>query len=964
MQTGAQSPRPPAPMVGSTVSHYRITRELGKGGMGVVYEAQDTELPRLVALKFCSAVQDPQLISALLKEARALCSLKHPNIAEVHELGQTTSGQPFIVMELLPGELKVRGAPLTGREAVRVVIGVANALNHAHGRGITHRDIKPSNIRFTETGQLKVTDFGLAGSLRPPSPEDASRTITMEDVRRGTPGFMAPEVIRGGVVDGRSDLFSLGCVLYECLTGSTPFRGETVEVMHSNVLHLEPPPPSQVKPGVNPALDRITLKLLEKKPENRFQSAGEVAAALEALDSLVAPVQPRARVNRRPLGWGAVVVIAAASIALALWMWRPVHRPPPEAMRPYQKGLISIADGSYFTAAKRLQEAIRLDPDFTMAHAHLAEAWDELEDSDRAKDELLAASPPRAPPRLSKDDALHLAAIHATVVRDLDKAAKLFKELSGRVRGTDQAEALLDLGRVYDRAENRPAAAKAYEGASRADPQLGAPFLRLGAVYVTLREPEKAEAALSSAEGRYQQDSNFEGLAECLYQRGRLENNSVTSLEILDRALRTADLAKNQPQKIKILLLKADRLQRTGNGAKAVDAAREAQVLARTSGLKNLETRCLLDYGRTVWLRGDSAQGRQIMESALADAQRQGSKKNEARAKANLAGLLEFTGKNEEALPLAQGALEFYRSGQYRSETAQMLVVIAGVKEKQGDYDGALTGYRDAIRTIGEGARSATLAQAEEYLANLYLTKEDYPAARKWFSESRAIAASLGNKKQFAAATAGAAEVEAWLGHDSEARRLLKEGEDTVGRSSEYLERAAGSVDLAAGRYGPAVEKLRRAVEDGKNGDPAGQCAALTSLGLALVRSGQQPEASDMSTKAMHMAAEQQDAELQSSAALAMAESFIARGKRNDAAAVLRKVLPYFQAKGKKESEWYLWALLANAESGADYKEAAAHARDIYNQLTATWDSSDVQGYSSRPDIHKLRKALDSTPKG
>jgi serine/threonine protein kinase/thioredoxin-like negative regulator of GroEL len=966
MQTGAQLPRSLGHMLGNTVSHYRILRKLGEGGMGVVYEAEDENLPRRVALKFCSAVQDPQLIEALLCEARALCSLKHPNIAEVHELGQTAEGEPFIVMELLPGGLELRARRPGIRETVRIVTAVAKGLEHAHDRGIVHRDIKPSNIRMTEGGQVKVADFGLAGSIRQVAagvPGEESTTRTLDDVRRGTPGFMAPEVIRGGAADRRSDLFSLGCVLYEMLTGKRPFAAPTRAEIEANVLNADPPQPSASNSAVWPSLDRITLKLLEKKPEDRYQSAGEVVAALEALDSSNVAPRPRFRVSRQALGYGAALA-ALLGVAGLLWTLIPPHRVPEDAMRWYQKGLTSLAEGAYFNATEQLTEAVKIDPEFSMAHAHLAEAWDELDYSDRAKDELLKAMPPRAPPRLSAEDSLHLRAIHATVIRELDKAAKLYRDLAARVTGPARAEALLDLGRVYDRAENRTEAAKAYEEATRADSQSGAPFLRLGTVYVTLRDAAKADAALSKAESLYRLSGNYEGLAECLYQRARLENKPSASLEILDKALTAAEFAKNEQQKIKILLLKTDRYRLAGDGAKAVEAAGQAQKLARKSGLKNLETRCLIDYGRAVWLSGDPAQGRQILEGALADAQRDGSKKNEARAKANLAGLLQRAGDMDKSLPYAKDALAFYRSGGYHSETAQLLVLIAGVKAQRGEYDAAMRDYLEAIQIVGTGTRSSTLAQAEEYLADLYVTKEDFPAARQWFSESREIAAALGGKGQLAASTAGAAEVEAWLGHDVQARRFLKEGEDALGKSSEYLRRAAGAVDLAAGRYGAATEKLRRALGTGKTGDASAECSVTTWLALALARSGQSREGITASARAAQMAQALHDPESEAAAALAMAEALIAGGRRADAVPVLQKALPYLEKNGKRESAWYLWALLAKAESGAASKEAAARALVIYNQLTATWDNSDVRGYSSRPDIHKLLNEVDSIRKG
>ncbi len=387
-------------MLGKTVSHYRVLRKLGEGGMGVVYEAEDENLPRRVALKFCSAAQDPQLRPSLLREAHALCSLKHPNIAEVYELGQTGEGEPFIVMELLPDGLSGRlrnGRPAI-RETRRVVAAIAMASEHAHNKGILHRDIKPSNVRMTETGQVKVTDFGLAAAVYGAAVVSQQSTIpTAKEQAVGTPGFMAPEVIRREAADRRSDLFSLGCLLYEMLTGKAAFPGKTHGEIYENTLKSEPAPPSSSNPAAGPALDRVTLKLLEKRPEDRYQSAGEVVAALEALDSPVVVWRSWLDGRRRMLVYG-VAVWMVGFLAVFLWNRLRVHVVPQQARYWYDRGIASIAEGSYFNATKQLTEAVKSDPDFSMARAHLAEAWDEIEYSELAKEALLQAT--RGPPSL------------------------------------------------------------------------------------------------------------------------------------------------------------------------------------------------------------------------------------------------------------------------------------------------------------------------------------------------------------------------------------------------------------------------------------------------------------------------------------------------------------------------------------------------------------------------------------
>src|SRR5918911_5493740 len=223
-------------MLGETVSHYRVLEKLGEGGMGVVYLAEDQHLARRVAIKFLTST-DHHYRARFIREARAVSALTHPNIAIVHDYGETSTGQPFLVMEFVKGkslsELLDEG--LTLRRSVEIVSSIAEALAEAHHHGIVHRDIKPSNILVNERGQVKVLDFGLVKHLfEPPSSEvdlDAQTiysTQTRSDVIVGTPLYLSPEQANGAPVDARSDIFSLGALLYEAVAGRPPFGGANV----------------------------------------------------------------------------------------------------------------------------------------------------------------------------------------------------------------------------------------------------------------------------------------------------------------------------------------------------------------------------------------------------------------------------------------------------------------------------------------------------------------------------------------------------------------------------------------------------------------------------------------------------------------------------------------------------------------------------------------------------------------
>jgi serine/threonine protein kinase/Flp pilus assembly protein TadD len=283
-------------LVGQTVSHYKVTRKLGSGGMGVVYEAEDTRLGRRVAVKFLppEMAQDTQLIERFQREARAASALNHPNICTIHSIEQHER-QHFLVMELLEGQTL---AQLIGRQPfpmdrlLPMAIQIADALESAHAKGIVHRDIKPANLWVTDRGQIKILDFGLAKMERTETPDLGKSVSQMETMGGeltspgstvGTISYMSPEQARGQLVDARTDLFSVGTVLYQMACGTLPFAGDTSAVVFDSILNREPKPVDQVNPAVPAEFGRVLSKLLEKDRNLRCQTAMELKTDLNRL---------------------------------------------------------------------------------------------------------------------------------------------------------------------------------------------------------------------------------------------------------------------------------------------------------------------------------------------------------------------------------------------------------------------------------------------------------------------------------------------------------------------------------------------------------------------------------------------------------------------------------------------------------------------------------------------------------
>jgi serine/threonine protein kinase/Tfp pilus assembly protein PilF len=267
-------------MIGQTVSHYKIIEKLGEGGMGVVYKAQDTKLDRLVALKFLPShlSASEQDKARFVQEAKAASALNHPNVCTIHDI-QEHDSQMFIVMEYVEGETLRRKFPIGNvSDAIALGIQIAEALQEAHGKGVVHRDIKAENIMVNSRDRVKVMDFGLAklrGSLK----------LTRTSSTVGTLGYMAPEQIQGEDVDARSDIFSLGVVLFEMLSGRLPFRGEHEAAIMYSVLHEEPEPLAKYRNDIPAPLSQIVTRTLQKDPADRYQSAQDIVKDLKKLST-------------------------------------------------------------------------------------------------------------------------------------------------------------------------------------------------------------------------------------------------------------------------------------------------------------------------------------------------------------------------------------------------------------------------------------------------------------------------------------------------------------------------------------------------------------------------------------------------------------------------------------------------------------------------------------------------------
>ena len=338
-------------MIGTTVSHYAIVDTLGQGGMGVVYKATDTRLGRTVALKFLSddLSRDPLAVERFVREARAASGLNHPHVCSVHDIGEH-EGRHFIVMEYLEGaplNQRIGGKPVPLDQLLDFGIQIADALAAAHHLGIVHRDIKPANIFVTDRGAAKLLDFGLAKAAHAPDAGATTAGTTLDHLTGpgsivGTVAYMSPEQVRGETLDARTDIFSLGAVLYEMATGRQPFSGATSGTVHDAILNRAPAAPARVNPDVPARLEEVINRALEKDRTLRYQNAADLRADLQRLRRDTESGRAAAASGHEPHPpvspiWRRPAVLIAGTVALVAFMvaasrFATVTPPPGEAI--------------------------------------------------------------------------------------------------------------------------------------------------------------------------------------------------------------------------------------------------------------------------------------------------------------------------------------------------------------------------------------------------------------------------------------------------------------------------------------------------------------------------------------------------------------------------------------------------------------------------------------------------------
>jgi serine/threonine protein kinase/Tfp pilus assembly protein PilF len=1007
-------------MIGQTVSHYRIIGKLGEGAMGVVYAAEDIHLGRHVAVKFLSAsTSDTHHFKArFLREARAVSQLTHPNIAMIYDYGETEEGYPFIVME------KVTGKPLseildesdlTLARAIEIIEDVAGALGEAHSQGIVHRDIKPSNVFITERGQVKVLDFGLAKQLNEehsaadPNARTLLATHTRSDIVVGTPLYLSPEQARGAAVDGRSDLFALGALLYECIAGTPAFSGASVIEIGAQILHVDPPPPSAINPRVPKELDRIALKALAKNVEARYQSAAEIIKDLQGVRAKVAAdtqrierikddphrtgqpsraSRPSGRSSalmtiseslRRPRVSMGFVLISTLAIGLALWSvvrWRQPgpYKASTVAQSWYDKGVEALRSGAYFQASKALSKAVEVEGGFPMAHARLAEAWMEMGYADNAKDELLnALNLVNDRSVLAQTDAPVLDAINALVSNNFTNAIKAYGEIA-RLTPND-TYAFVNLGRAFEKNGETDKAIESYVQATSLDPQNALAYLRVGVLYGRQQKMASALPSFQKAEAIYKPSGNSEGEANVLYERSHAYINAGKLEEAraeLQQALDLANAGDNYALRI-IVLLELSRLAYTsGETPQAQEYANEAINFAQRRGLDNLIAFGLKNLGYTFFLSGKYEEAEKTYQRALEFAKRNKSRLREAEILQNLGTLYIQQLRTNEGLDYAQRALDFFKQENYSSNVHTCLNLLGRGNRRKGDYERALSYYQQALELARQSNYQSQIAFSYGEIATVFAEQERYPEALSYYTQSYEIHQSLKDTRNTAYNLLNLGNVFGRLGRYDEARRSLQEASEMARQLGDGGRRVQAEVylhfaeiALSQRDFPDAAAKSRQALELAENQFAEIPVQAKATLGLALAFSGNTPGGRLICEEAVKVATGTGDEALLSRAKLALAEVLLEGKDAPGALANALEAQARFKSEGQLESEWHAWTIATRASRLRRDERAAAEqlarAGEARSQLRQRWGAEAFATYEARLDIQVSHKQLGDT---
>jgi len=959
-----QSPKPASPQVfsaGQLVGErYRIIRYIARGGMGEVYEAEDLQLKERVALKTLlpEIASDEGMVARFKQEIQLSRKIGHQNVCRVYDLAwhhvEASAPVFFLTMEFLSGETLSarlqREGPMSTPEALLLVQQMADALEAAHRAGVVHRDFKPSNVMLVPGGEgqrVVVTDFGLARRFSTGS----GSTETMSSKVVGTLDYMAPELLLGAVASARSDIYALGMVVYKMVTGALPFGADTPLAAAFLRARKPVPSPRVLVPELDANWERGILRALDSDPGRRFANAGEFAKALSG--EWAAGTTGVTIFSRKKLLAAACALLLPAILWIGWQNWpRNGNQPPPEAVRFYRLGVDDIHALAYFAATKALDQAVKLAPRFTLAHARLAEAWLELDLPEKAGREFL---PARREDNsvLSKIDQFQIEAVDLTITREFAAAAAKYEQM---VRLSGAEDLNVDLGRAYEKASKPDLAIESYRRAAEGSTHSPAAWLRLAVLYSQRSETTKSDAAFDQADQLYQLRSNLEGLTAVALQRGVAANRRGKRSEaeaFLNKAIERAHDTGNLHQEISAKLTMANNAYAAGDTDRAETLARAALATAQSNQMEELAIRGFVNLGLAYSNRGDLKGAEQHFRDALALARRTDSWRLAALSQLSLAGVHDQLHQSEDETREAKEALDYFEPNHWAQETFQGLSLLGRAQLHSAHYAEALDSFQRLLAGAEKAQDRSRIALAHENLGIVLTVEEDYPKALEHY---QAFLNSSPDDMRKAYAARECADTLARLGQYHEAADAFKMAEEASAKNPPLrasIARHRTTMSLSQGLWRDAISGSKSALED-LGLSPLNSVDMTRVLGLALVRSGQLEAGLRKCGEALAAAQKLNDPGALIDTRMAILEAYVTAHDQARALSVFHDLEPVLDAL--PETRWLALSLMSRLDP-----QYEGRAREAMNKLSVLWGNGAFRQYLQRPDVHELSWRLLTT---
>lgn len=988
-------------MINRIVSHYRILKELGKGAMGEVYLAEDLRLGRQVAIKFASPKADK---FRFLNSARLVATLNHPNIAAVYDSGETEDRIPYIVMEFVEGETLTSylGRQHSLKHRLELIVQIAEGLSEAHEHHIIHRDIKPDNVLINRQGVAKVLDFGLAKEIQVQSDqlgdldETAQASRTLIGAMLGTPYFMSPEQASGNPQDAdtRSDLFSLGSVLYFCLTAKLPFNGTTTQEVSGQIQFLEPVPPSQYQEDLPSELDRTTLKALAKKPDDRYQSADELIADLRiAIEELGKPVPVRPKpappvkspfaklleqLKRKPLA-AALAVLAffggylVAARLFHLWPFQ-LRAYDPIAIAHYEEGIKALHDGTYLRARRKFELARDADKSYPLAYARLAETQAELDNYYQAKEELVTALQlVNSGSTLSKLDSLYLEAITAMVNNKSEEAASFYQPIVSTLPKAQKSRAHIDLGRAYEKADKIDAAIESYKQAINLDARSPAAHLRLGILYGRQKETmEKAQAEFQQAASLYQADSNAEGQAIVEYWQGFMFDSfgrTEDALASLDRALNLATTLDNQYLEILTRFHRSGIYADQGKITEATSEMDRAIQLTQKHGLGQMNARGYFNRGYIYYRKQNYEEAELYFVKSLDAATVYKAQYLQELSRLNLGGIHLRQNQRDLGIQETKTAVEWLENNGYPRDAVPGMRLLIRNHRNHGEITEALGLCERLLTLAGQRNDSGLKADQQIELGRVFFYQGKFVDAADQFRQalsyydfnSKAVNDAFVARVQLARALWRIGDDKNAVAEEQKAESLLANPAVNSNRSRDMIQLLKAEIAFSQGDTSSTVKTLE--IIQSSDNDLAVETRSLACTAQSL--SGTRRAVLDLCDQAVKVSVNLGDVFLQAGAHLAFSLAALQTNNLSLATEHASQARQAFAQLDNPEGQWRAAAIEAHLSQKSNKTSSAGQpdnqaVNGLLKQVRQEMGEENYSRYLLRKDIQVLLQLKQS----